>query len=83
MPYADSGLTPRTALRETEQLLENERNESAQLRARVSHLEADAQAAQSQIESLTAVEKELTDKSRDQVRLVQTDTQKSLCLLLP
>ncbi|KAI0375474.1 hypothetical protein BV20DRAFT_1040849 [Pilatotrama ljubarskyi] len=57
-----------TTLKETEQQLENARAENTHLRERVSQLEADARTADSQIASLTATEKELADKSRDQER---------------
>ncbi len=55
------------ALKETEHELGTERAQNADLQARVSQLESDAQSAESQIVSLAATEKELTDKSRDQV----------------
>lgn len=55
------------ALRETEEQLQGVSAENKRLRERVSQLEADAQAAQSQIATLTASEQELADKSRDQV----------------
>ncbi|KAH9858271.1 hypothetical protein C2E23DRAFT_865184 [Lenzites betulinus] len=57
-----------SALRETEQQLESERAQNAQLRGRVLHLEETAQASETQITSLVATERELTDKSRDQER---------------
>ncbi|KAI0830783.1 hypothetical protein BC628DRAFT_902645 [Trametes gibbosa] len=60
-----------SALRETEQQLESERTQNAQLRGRVSFLEENAQASDSRIASLVATEKELTDKSRDQEREIQ------------
>ncbi|CDO73152.1 hypothetical protein BN946_scf185007.g207 [Trametes cinnabarina] len=60
-----------SALKGIEEQLEKERSKAATLQERLSHLEADAHVSQAQIAQLSATERELTDKSRDQEREIQ------------
>ena len=55
------------ALGDAEKRLQDELSRSAKLQVRVSQLESEAEASASKIGTLTEREKELTDKSRDQV----------------
>ena len=59
-----------TALQETEKRLEVELFRSAKLQVKVSQLEAESDASASSIAALTEAERELTDKTRDQVSLL-------------
>ncbi|KAI0673603.1 hypothetical protein C8Q78DRAFT_1017957 [Trametes maxima] len=61
----------KSALSEAEGQLNDSRTQNGQLQGLVSQLQVDAQAAQSRIESLSAAEKTLTDKSRDQEQQIQ------------
>ncbi|KAI0652340.1 hypothetical protein C8Q79DRAFT_1005548 [Trametes meyenii] len=60
----------KSALGEAEGQLNDARTQSAHLQELVSQLQADAQAAQSRIESLSAAEKASVDKSREQERQI-------------
>ena len=65
---SDSQVTRRiVALGDAEKRLQDELSRSAKLQVGVSQLEAEAEASASKIGTLPAREKELTDKSRDQV----------------
>ncbi|KAI0756536.1 hypothetical protein C8Q80DRAFT_1090226, partial [Daedaleopsis nitida] len=60
-----------TELRDTEKRLEDELSRSAKLQVRVSQLESEATTSASEIATLKDIDRDLTDKTRDQEREIQ------------